>query len=75
MRQRKTKLISACTKFIFFYDTETNQELITTQSGITLLSSMANVAIDPQTMRMVAGAIANLCGNGIVISCFLHSHQ
>ena len=46
------------------YEAETNQELITIQSGIKLLSSMANAAIDPQTMRMVAGAIANLAMNG-----------
>jgi len=35
------------------------------QGGIGLLSSTAANAEDPQTLRMVAGAIANLCGNGI----------
>lgn len=35
------------------------------QGGIALLSDTAVDAEDPQTLRMVAGAIANLCGNGI----------
>lgn len=35
------------------------------QGGIGLLSRTADEAEDPQTLRMVAGAIANLCGNGI----------
>lgn len=35
------------------------------QGGIGLLSSTAANAEHPQTLRMVAGAIANLCGNGI----------
>lgn len=43
---------------------ETNQELIMSQGGISLLSLTATKAEDPQTLRMVAGAIANLCGNG-----------
>jgi len=43
---------------------ETNQELIMSQGGIALLSMTAANAEDPQTLRMVAGAIANLCGNG-----------
>lgn len=43
---------------------ETNQELIMAQGGISLLSVTATNAEDPQTLRMVAGAIANLCGNG-----------
>lgn len=34
------------------------------QDGISLLSMTAADAEDPQTLRMVAGAIANLCGNG-----------
>lgn len=34
------------------------------QGGVTLLSMTASEAEDPQTLRMVAGAIANLCGNG-----------
>lgn len=34
------------------------------QGGISLLSMTAANAEDPQTLRMVAGAIANLCGNG-----------
>ncbi|KAG6467224.1 hypothetical protein ZIOFF_074911 [Zingiber officinale] len=43
---------------------ETNQELIMAQGGIGLLSVTAADAEEPQTLRMVAGAIANLCGNG-----------
>lgn len=34
------------------------------QGGIGLLSVAAENAEDPQTLRMIAGAIANLCGNG-----------
>jgi kinesin family protein 5 len=46
------------------------------QGGIGLLAQTADDAEDPQTLRMVAGAIANLCGNGnlasfIEITCFL----
>lgn len=48
---------------------ETNQELIMAQGGIRLLSMTGANAEDPQTLRMVAGAIANLCGNGK-----LHEH-
>ncbi|KAF9617473.1 hypothetical protein IFM89_036434 [Coptis chinensis] len=44
---------------------KTNQELIMDQRGISLLSMTATDADDPQTLRMVARAIANLCGNGI----------
>ena len=39
------------------------------QGGITLLSMTAASAEDPQTLRMVAGAIANLCGNGKPLNC------
>lgn len=35
-----------------------------TQGGISMLSMTAANAEDPQTLRMVAGALANLCGNG-----------
>lgn len=35
------------------------------EGGISLLAMTAGDAEDPQTLRMVAGAIANLCGNGI----------
>lgn len=38
-----------------------------TQGGIALLAVTAADAEDPQTLRMVAGAIANLCGNGKLI--------
>jgi len=42
------------------------------QGGIHLLSMTAANAEDPQTLRMVAGAIANLCGNGklLILSHF-----
>lgn len=43
------------------------------EGGITLLSMAASDAEDPQTLRMVAGAIANLCGNG-TFTCFLVIH-
>jgi hypothetical protein len=38
--------------------------MIMEQGGVSLLSMTASDAQDPQTLRMVAGAIANLCGNG-----------
>lgn len=41
------------------------------QGGIGLLARTADDAEDPQTLRMVAGAIANLCGNGASPSHFL----
>lgn len=47
--------------------TEANQELIMGQGGISLLAMTAADAEDPQTLRMVAGAIANLCGNGTLL--------
>lgn len=45
-----------------------SQQLIVDQGGISLLSLTAADAEDPQTLRMVAGAIANLCGNGKITS-------
>ncbi|KMT13335.1 hypothetical protein BVRB_4g084760 [Beta vulgaris subsp. vulgaris] len=42
---------------------EANQELIVAEGGISLLSITTDGAEDPQTLRMVAGAKANLCGN------------
>ncbi|KAF9625951.1 hypothetical protein IFM89_027819 [Coptis chinensis] len=45
--------------------TETNKEELMDQRGITVLLMIAADADDPQTLCMVAGAIANLCGNGI----------
>lgn len=50
------------------FQSETNQELIMAQGGIRLLSMTSANAEDPQTLRMVAGAIANLCGNGKVLA-------
>ncbi|TQE05566.1 hypothetical protein C1H46_008813 [Malus baccata] len=43
--------------------TEANQEIIMQEGGISLLATTAAEADDVQTLRMVAGAIANLCGN------------
>ncbi|KNA05730.1 hypothetical protein SOVF_187710 isoform B [Spinacia oleracea] len=40
---------------------ETNQELIMGQGGVSLPITNAE---DPQTPRMIAGAVAYLCGNG-----------
>ncbi|MED6181803.1 hypothetical protein PIB30_022689 [Stylosanthes scabra] len=44
-----------------------NQELIMAEGGVTLLSMAASDAEEPQTLRMVAGAIANLCGNDKIL--------
>lgn len=49
---------------------ELNQALIMGKGGAALLAHTASKTDDPQTLRMVAGAIANLCGNGK----FLSSH-
>lgn len=60
---------------------EANQELIMAQGGISLLSMTAADAEDPQTLRMVAGAIANLCGNGMLnlflcyFLCYVFGHS
>lgn len=35
------------------------------QGGTKLLSNLVSKTDDPQTLRMVAGALANLCGNGM----------
>ena len=43
---------------------EMNQDLIVSKGGARLLASTASKTDDPQTLRMAAGAIANLCGNG-----------
>lgn len=44
--------------------TEKNQDLIMDKGGAKLLAKMVTKTDDPQTLRMVAGAFANLCGNG-----------
>ena len=41
-----------------------NQALIMDKGGALLLAKTASKTEDPQTLRMVAGALANLCGNG-----------
>lgn len=43
---------------------EMNQSLITNKGGAQLLSNASTKTDDVQTLRMIAGAIANLCGNG-----------
>ena len=43
---------------------EVNQGLIMSKGGAQLLAGTASKTNDPQTLRMVAGALANLCGNG-----------
>lgn len=59
-------LIKVITDYIF---SETNQGLIMSKGGAPLLADTASKTDDSQTLRMVAGAIANLCGNG-KRSCF-----
>ncbi|KAG6403256.1 hypothetical protein SASPL_135473 [Salvia splendens] len=54
---------SISVSFLQFFLEEANQEVIMAQGGICLLAMTATDAEDPQTLRMVAGAIANLCGN------------
>lgn len=45
-----------------------NQGLIINKGGAQLLAKTASKTNDPQTLRMVAGALANLCGNGNFLS-------
>lgn len=60
-------------KFNSFTSSEMNQGVIASKGGARLLANTATKTDDPQTLRMVAGAIANLCGNGKFNSrhCFL----
>lgn len=48
------------------YFSEINQILIVSRGGARILADTASRIDDPQTLRMVAGAIANLCGTGKV---------
>lgn len=41
------------------------------KGGARLLANVASKTDDPQTLRMVAGAIANLCGNGTAVYLYL----
>ena len=41
-----------------------NQGLIMSKGGAQLLGKTASKTDDPQTLRMLAGGLANLCGNG-----------
>lgn len=43
---------------------EANQCLIMNKGGARLLANTASKTDDPEALRMVAGAIANLCGSG-----------
>lgn len=52
--------------FFFLPFSEMNQDLIASKGGGKLLANTASRANDPQTLRMVAGAISNLCGNGTI---------
>lgn len=52
-----------------------NQGLITNKGGAKLLATAASRTDDPQTLRMVAGAIANLCGNGKAVVNFLKNRK
>lgn len=46
-----------------------NQGVIASKGGARLLANTVSKTEDPQTLRMVAGAIANLCGNGKFTVC------
>jgi len=50
--------------FIELLTAEKSQDLIMNKGGAQLLAKMVTKTDDPQTLRMVAGALANLCGNG-----------
>lgn len=50
-----------------------NQGLIMDKGGVQLLAKTASKTDDPQTLRMVAGALANLCGNGKLMVILEHS--
>ena len=52
---------------------EMNQGLIMDKGGVQLLAKTASKTDDPQTLRMVAGALANLCGNGKLMVILKHS--
>lgn len=43
------------------------------KGGGQLLAETASKTDDPQTLRMVAGALANLCGNGKLMVILQHS--
>lgn len=45
------------------------------KGGAQLLARTASRTDDPQTLRMVAGALANLCGNGKLNLTILHFSQ
>ena len=47
---------------------ERNQIIIAENGAVKLLANTAKDAVDPQTLCMVAGALANLCGNGKIVS-------
>lgn len=50
--------------FNYLLTAEKSQDLIMNKGGAQLLAKMVTKTDDPQTLRMVAGALANLCGNG-----------
>ena len=59
-----------CTFLFFWIFSEMNQALIMDKGGALLLAKTASKTEDPQTLRMVAGALANLCGNGELMVIF-----
>jgi hypothetical protein len=42
---------------------ESNQIRVVEEGGLPILFDLGRCSVDPQTQKMVAGAIANLCGN------------
>ena len=58
--------------FFFGIFSEMNQGLIMDKGGALLLAKTASKTDDPQTLRMVAGALANLCGNGELMVILQH---
>ena len=62
--QKKSKYGSS----LVFLCAERNQIIIAENGAVKLLANTAKDAADPQTLCMVAGALANLCGNGKVVS-------
>ena len=58
--------LNICGSFLLYglLTAEKSHDLIMTTGGAQLLAKMVSKTDDPQTLRMVAGALDNLCGNG-----------
>lgn len=52
---------------------EANQEALVAAGAVQALVRLARTGRDPQTLRMVAGALANLCGNPAVEEALFES--